>query len=58
MLCPVHSKPNAETPKSAAKKGFIHKAARKGDGRTSLRAPHPAKARGLRNLWGKEAGWS
>lgn len=57
MVWPEYSKPNAEMPRFAAKKMFIPKVSKKGEGRTNLRSACP-KARGLGYLWGKEARWS
>ena len=36
FICLTHIKPNPEMPRYAAEKGFIHKAAKHGDKRTSL----------------------
>ena len=53
LFCLMHSKPNTEALRFAAKKGFIHKAAKRGDRRTSLRPASP-KTKGLGYLWDKE----
>ena len=57
FTCLTHIKPNPEMPRYAAEKGFIHKAAKHGDKRTSLKSTF-MKVRGWRYLWDKEAGWS
>ena len=44
---------NAETPRFAAKREFIHKAAKAGDGRTSLKSAS-LEARSSGYLWDKE----
>lgn len=51
----MYSKVNSKTPMFTAEKGFLHKAAKHGDGRTSLRFTSP-KARGLRYLLVKSIG--
>ena len=56
FICPKCNKPKAEMSRFAAEKGFIHKVAKQGDGRTSLRSAS-LKTRGLRYLWSKEAVW-
>lgn len=53
----MHSEPDTKILRFAARKEFIHKATKQGDGRTSLRSAS-LKVRGWRYLWGKEAGWS
>lgn len=53
----TYHKPNPETRKSAAEKGFIHEGAKGGDGRTNLRSAS-RKALGLRYWWDREARWS
>ena len=57
FICLTHNKPNPETPRYAAEKGFIHKAAKHRDKRTSLKSTF-MKVRGSRYLWDKEGGWS
>lgn len=51
------SKPNAEMLRFIEEKRFIHKAPKRGDGRTSFRSAS-LKVRGLGNLRDREAGWS
>ena len=52
---PTCSKPNTEMPRFAAEKVFIHKAAKGGGKRTSLKSAS-WKARGLGYLLRKEGG--
>ena len=52
---PTRGKPNTETPRFAAEKGFIHKAAKGGGRRTSPRSAS-WKARGLGYLLKKQGG--
>ena len=54
-ICSTHSKPNNETLRIMAEKEFIHKAARRGNERTSLRSASP-KARGVGYLRDKQGG--
>lgn len=51
----MYSKANSKMPVFTAEKGFLHKAAKHGDGRTSLRFTSP-KARGLGYLLVKSIG--
>lgn len=56
FVCLLLSRPKAETPRSAAEKGFIHQAVQGGDGRTALR-PTSLKVRGSHYLWDKAEAW-
>ena len=59
LFCLAPSKASAETLKFEANRGFIHKAAKQGEGKTSLRSASP-KPRGWGTYGTKNtaAGWS
>ena len=50
LVCPKRPKPNTEMPRVVAEKGFLHKAAKWGDGRTILKSAS-LRVRGLGYLW-------
>ena len=54
---PIPQQAKMWTPRFAAKRGFIHKVAEQGDGRTSLRSTSE-KVKALGYLWDKDVRWS